>query len=89
MADFFFTSCPGICPKLTKNMGHIQETYKNNHDIMIVSMKKWRRNNPEKFQQSHKKWMQDNKDHVRNYNQTRRALKNNATIQKFSSKQKC
>lgn len=21
IADFFFTSCPGICPKMTKNMG--------------------------------------------------------------------
>ncbi len=37
IADFFFTSCPGICPKLTKNMGSLQETYKNDIDIMLLS----------------------------------------------------
>lgn len=37
IADFFFTSCPGICPKLTKNMGKIQETYKKDSDIMLLS----------------------------------------------------
>ncbi|NMH86695.1 SCO family protein [Flavivirga algicola] len=37
IADFFFTSCPGICPKLTKNMGSIQEAYKNDKDIMMLS----------------------------------------------------
>jgi protein SCO1/2 len=37
IADFFFTSCPGICPKLTKNMQTIQEAYKNNNDIMLLS----------------------------------------------------
>ncbi|MEC3908345.1 SCO family protein [Tamlana sp. 2201CG12-4] len=37
VADFFFTSCPGICPKLTKNMGVIQEAYKNDNDILLLS----------------------------------------------------
>jgi len=37
IADFFFTSCPGICSKLTKNMGDIQNTYKNDNDIMLLS----------------------------------------------------
>ena len=37
IADFFFTSCPGICPKLTKNMGDIQETYKLDDDIKLLS----------------------------------------------------
>ncbi|WP_299556186.1 SCO family protein [Seonamhaeicola sp.] len=37
IADFFFTSCPGICPKLTKNMGKIQETYKNDDGVMLLS----------------------------------------------------
>ena len=37
IADFFFTSCPGICPKLTKNMGSLQEAYKNDADIMLLS----------------------------------------------------
>lgn len=37
VADFFFTSCPGICPKLTKNMSNIQETYKNDDHIKLLS----------------------------------------------------
>lgn len=37
VADFFFTTCPGICPKLTKNMFSLQETYKNDNDIMLLS----------------------------------------------------
>ncbi len=37
IADFFFTSCPGICPKLTKNMRTLQDTYKNDDDIMLLS----------------------------------------------------
>nr|WP_299383419.1 SCO family protein [Allomuricauda sp.] len=37
VADFFFTICPGICPKLTKNMGLLQETYKNDPDIGLLS----------------------------------------------------
>lgn len=37
IADFFFTSCPGICPKLTKNMASLQETYKDDADIKLLS----------------------------------------------------
>tara|TARA_R110002050_G_scaffold4573_1_gene22049 strand:+ start:31162 stop:31869 length:708 start_codon:yes stop_codon:yes gene_type:complete len=37
IADFFFTSCPGICPTLTKNMRGLQETYKNRDDIKFLS----------------------------------------------------
>lgn len=37
IADFFFTSCPGICPKLTKNMGSLQNDYQNDKDIMLLS----------------------------------------------------
>ncbi|TGV02688.1 SCO family protein [Flavivirga rizhaonensis] len=37
ITDFFFTSCPGICPKLTKNMGDLQKTYINDEDIMLLS----------------------------------------------------
>lgn len=37
IADFFFTSCPGICPKLTKNMANLQEEYKYNSNIMLLS----------------------------------------------------
>lgn len=37
IADFFFTTCPGICPKLTKNMNNLQDTYANENDIMLLS----------------------------------------------------
>ncbi|OEK07598.1 electron transporter [Flavivirga aquatica] len=37
IVDFFFTSCPGICPKLTKNMGNLQEFYKNDEVIKLLS----------------------------------------------------
>ncbi|WP_298236689.1 SCO family protein [uncultured Algibacter sp.] len=37
IADFFFTSCPGICPKLTKNMASLQEAYKNDNTIKLLS----------------------------------------------------
>ena len=37
IADFFFTSCPGICPKLAKGMYALQEWYKQDPDIMFLS----------------------------------------------------
>ena len=37
IADFFFTSCPGICPKLTKNMNSLQKAYLANDDILLLS----------------------------------------------------
>lgn len=64
IADFFFTSCPGICPKLTKHMGTIQEAYQNEKDIMLLShtVMPWRDSIPllkdyaEKHQVNAKKW---------------------------------
>jgi protein SCO1/2 len=37
IADFFFTTCPGICPILAKNMKSIQEFYKEDNDILLLS----------------------------------------------------
>ena len=37
IADFFFTTCPGICPKLEKNMSLLQEHYKSEDDIKLIS----------------------------------------------------
>ena len=37
IADFFFTTCPSICPILAKNMRSIQETYKEDKDILLLS----------------------------------------------------
>lgn len=36
VADFFFTTCPTICPMMTKNMVEIQERVKN-QDILLLS----------------------------------------------------
>ncbi len=37
VADFFFTSCPGICPKMTKSMGDIQKEFMNDDEVMLLS----------------------------------------------------
>jgi len=37
VADFFFTTCPTICPVMTKNMTLVQEEFKNDPDVMILS----------------------------------------------------
>ena len=38
VVDFFFTSCPTICPIMTNNMVKIQDEFINNDDIMLLSM---------------------------------------------------
>ena len=37
VADFFFTTCPSICPIMTNNMLKVQEKIKNDPNILIVS----------------------------------------------------
>jgi protein SCO1/2 len=37
VADFFFTSCPSICPKMKKEMLRIYEKYNSGHDIQLLS----------------------------------------------------
>lgn len=37
VVDFFFTSCPGICPKMTSNMLLVQDAFLENVDVMILS----------------------------------------------------
>lgn len=37
VADFFFTTCPGICPKMTTNMTIIQEQFKDDSDVLLIS----------------------------------------------------
>lgn len=37
VADFFFTTCPSICPIMTTQMIRVFENYKNNPDFMILS----------------------------------------------------
>ena len=37
IADFFFTSCPGICPKMTANMAVIQDAFLTDLDVLLLS----------------------------------------------------
>lgn len=37
VADFFFTTCPTICPVMTENMMLVQEAFKNDPEVMILS----------------------------------------------------
>ncbi|MEN8879473.1 MAG: SCO family protein [Polaribacter sp.] len=37
VVDFFFTSCPGICPKMTANMNILQEEFLKDDDILLLS----------------------------------------------------
>ncbi|WP_299600952.1 SCO family protein [uncultured Aquimarina sp.] len=37
VADFFFATCPGICPKLEKNMSVLQEKYLHDDSIKLLS----------------------------------------------------
>lgn len=37
IADFFFTSCPGICPKMTANMSVLQEAFLDEEDVLLIS----------------------------------------------------
>lgn len=38
VADFFFTSCPGICPKMTRNMLTLYEKYPNQINFISHSV---------------------------------------------------
>ena len=37
IADFFFTTCPTICPIMTKNMVEIQSHIKGDDDVLLLS----------------------------------------------------
>ena len=37
VTDFFFTSCPGICPKMTSNMLLIQDAFSEDDDVLLLS----------------------------------------------------
>ncbi|MEN9382848.1 MAG: hypothetical protein RI940_1731 [Bacteroidota bacterium] len=37
VADFFFTTCPGICPKMAKSMSDIQKEFINDDAILLLS----------------------------------------------------
>jgi protein SCO1/2 len=37
VADFFFTTCGSICPKMTSNMEDVQKAFLNNPKVMLLS----------------------------------------------------
>ncbi|CAL2080809.1 SCO family protein [Tenacibaculum sp. 190524A05c] len=37
VADFFFVTCPGICPVLEKNMSILQEKYMKDDEVFLLS----------------------------------------------------
>lgn len=37
VTDFFFTSCPGICLRMTSNMSLIQEAFKDDDEVLLLS----------------------------------------------------
>jgi len=37
VADFFFTTCPGICPKMTANMTELQKEFLLDDDVLLLS----------------------------------------------------
>lgn len=37
VADFFFTTCPTICPIMTKNMAGLQEKIKDDPEVLLLS----------------------------------------------------
>jgi len=37
ITDFFFTTCPGICPKMTENMTLVQKAFLEEDEVFILS----------------------------------------------------
>jgi protein SCO1/2 len=37
LANFFFTSCKGICPKMLANMRKVSDHFKNNRNVLFLS----------------------------------------------------
>lgn len=37
VAEYFFTTCKGICPKMNANMRRVYDAYKNENDFLILS----------------------------------------------------
>ena len=52
VVDFFFTSCPTICPLMTKNLIEIQQTFEQRDDFALVSLTiDPKRDTPERLQE--------------------------------------
>ena len=38
VADFFFVTCPTICPKMTTNMSYVQKKFEDRKDLRFISI---------------------------------------------------
>lgn len=38
VVDFFFTNCPGICPKMTSQLERVQKAFASDENVQIVSL---------------------------------------------------
>src|SRR5829696_8057613 len=36
VANFFFASCPGVCPKMTDEVKRVQDEFKDNADVLFI-----------------------------------------------------
>lgn len=37
VVEYFFTTCPGICKQMNRNLGHVYKAFRGNPDFMILS----------------------------------------------------
>lgn len=37
VADFFFTTCPSICPVMTANLAEVQDEFKDDNEVLLLS----------------------------------------------------
>lgn len=37
VVDFFYTSCPSICPKMTSNLSKVMQEFRTDPDVMLLS----------------------------------------------------
>ena len=37
VADFFFTTCPSICPIMTANLAEVQDKFKDDNEVLLLS----------------------------------------------------
>lgn len=37
ITNFFFTTCPGICPKMTANLDVVQKAFENDDEVLLLS----------------------------------------------------
>lgn len=38
VVNYFFTSCPSICPKMTRNLQSVHDLYRNDPDLLMMSL---------------------------------------------------